>query len=190
MVCPHCARYIEDAAEKCEYCGLAIGENTLEQKVRKEVKHNFWLGLLGAIIGCLLGGGLILLASKLAGLGGTLTGMALSALVLNGYRLLGRKLPRIGVMASMALVAITVFLVDRVDWCFRIIEWYNEQAMIAGTAQIDFWGTALNFNLFLNMGVVDLTAYLTNLIFLYVFSAVGFIGTIRTIYKKHPHLAK
>ena len=189
MVCPHCGRQIADESEKCEFCGLEIVEDIPEETTAKEKKPSIILGTLGALIGSLIGGVLIILASRMAGLMGTVSTMALAALTLNLCRLFGRRLTKGTVMISMATMAVAIFLADRLDWAYRIVEWQNAQATELGVELMNVSSAFFQINAFINAGNIELSNYLTNLGFLYFFCVVGTIGTLRTISKKRKQQA-
>ena len=183
MVCPHCDRRIPDGSEKCEYCGLAIVVETAPKKV-KEKKPSVLLGTLGALIGTVLGSVLLYFACHVAGLFGTVAGMGLAFLAIKGYQLLGRRLARGGIMISMALVAVSVYIVDRLDWAFRVLDWHAQQVIETGAAQIDIYGAFTLIPMLLNNGNINLSNYLTNLGMIYVFCAVGAYFTLKDVLKK------
>lgn len=183
MVCPHCDRRIPDGSEKCEYCGLAIVTEK-EPEPAKEKKPSVLLGTLGALLGVILGSVLLYFACHVAGLFGTVAGMGLAYLTIKGYQLLGRKLARGGIMISMAFIAVAAYLVDRLDWAFRVMQWQAQQVLDTGTAQIDIFGAFTLVPTLLNNGNIDLTNYLTNLGMIYVFCAVGAYFTLKDILQK------
>lgn len=182
MRCPYCDRQIADGSEKCEYCGLAIGPEE-EPEVQEVKKPNIWLGTLGGLLGALIGGGLFFLAIHLGGLLGTFVGMLLSVFVLVGYRLLGRRLTRGGIMISMALIAVTTYLVDRLDWAYRVMTWQVEQVFDTGAQQLDVFGAFTLVPSLIDTGNIDFSSYLINLAVMYVFCAVGAYYTLRTLLK-------
>lgn len=183
MVCPHCERKIADGSEKCEYCGLEIVIE--EEQVRQEEKKpSLLLGTLGAILGAALGGGLIFFASRIGGLAGTIAGMLLSYLTIHGYRLLGRRLGRGGIMISMALIAVTTYIADRLDWACRVVTWQTEQVLDTAAERLDVFGAFTLVPSLIDAGNIDFSAYMINLAVMYVFCAVGAFLTLRSVLKK------
>ena len=189
MICPHCGRNTADGWQKCEYCGFDIAPpQEAPAKKKQEKKPSVLLGTLGALIGCLLGGVLIVVASEVAGLLGSFVGMAVAALGLVGYRILGRRMTSGGVMISVAMILTTTYLADRVDWAFRVASWHNENAAAAGVAEIDVISAFMQLNVLINSGTIDLKVYVINLAALFIFCIVGIVGTLRTIYKKQREI--
>lgn len=182
MVCPHCSRRIEDGSKKCEYCGLAIAPE--EPEVKEEKKPNVLLGTLGGILGAVLGGALVFFASRIGGLAGTIAGMLLSFCTILGYTLLSRRLTRGGIMISMALIAVTTYLADRLDWACRVVSWQAEQILETGAEQLDTFGAFMLVPSLINTGNIDFSAYMINLAVMYVFCALGAFFTLRSILKR------
>ena len=183
MVCPHCDRRIPDGSEKCEYCGLAIVPESPAKK-EKEKTPSILLGTLGALLGAAVGSVLLYFACHVAGLLGTVAGTGLAFLVIKGYQLLGRRLGRGGIMISTAFIALSAYMVDRLDWAFRVLQWHAEQVLEPGAAQIDIFGAFTLVPVLLNNGNISLSSYLTNLGMIYVFCAVGVYFTLKDILKK------
>ena len=188
MVCPHCGRRTTEGWQKCEYCGLDIEIKKEPEEPKEQAapvrKPSVLLGTLGALIGCLIGGALVVVASDVAGLFGSLVGMAVAALGLIGYRLFARRLTNGGVMVSVAMILTTTYLADRLDWAYRVVEWHNSNAVAAGVEQIDVISAFMQLNLLIDSGTIDLKVYLINIGALYLFCILGIVGTLRTIFKK------
>ncbi len=172
MVCPHCERKIPDGSEKCEYCGLTIVTKS-EPEETEIKKSNVWLGTLGGLLGAIIGGLVIFGVSRL-GYAASITGMILAFCTLKGYELLGKRLTRGGIMISMALIAVTPYIADRADWACLAAEAYG----------IDFLSAFMLIPSMLNVGDIEFSAYMTNLVILYLFCALGAYGTLRATLKK------
>ena len=192
MVCPHCGRNTADGWQKCEYCGLdmEVAQEEPEKKAAPVRKPSVLLGTLGALIGCLIGGALVVVASDVAGLFGSMVGMAVAALGLVGYRTLGRRLTNGGVMISVAMILTTTYLADRIDWAYRVAEWHNTNAAAAGVEQIDVISAFMQMNILIDNGTIDMKVYLINIAALYIFCLIGIVGTMRTIFKKQREKEK
>jgi len=193
MTCPHCGRRTGDGWQKCEYCGLDVkevpaegesAESTTSESKAPAVKSSVFFGTIGALIGSLLGGVLVIIASDVAGLFGSLVGMAVAALGLIGYRILGRRLTNGGVMISVAMILTTTYLADRLDWAYRVADWHNANAAAAGVPEIDVISAFMQLNTLIDSGTIDLKVYLINIGALYLFCAIGIFGTLRTIFKR------
>ena len=180
MVCPHCDRRIPDGSEKCEYCGLEIvTEEPQEQP--KEKKPSILLGTLGAFLGAVLGCVFLFFACRNASLFGTVAGMGLAFFTIKGYQLLGKKLGRGGIMISMALIAVLVSLVNRLDWAVQIVADQAWPVINGVETELDVYHAFTLVPVLLNMSNAFFSKYMTNLVLCYVFCGVGAFFTIRNI---------
>ena len=184
MVCPYCERRIPDGSKKCEYCGLTI-VTASEQEAKEVKKPNVWLGTLGALVGAVLGGALLLLACRMGGLLGTFLGITLAFFTLMGFRLLGRRLTKGGIMISAALTVLSGYLADRLDWAYRLVEDFARYAQQTGSAeQLNLRNAFLLVPTMLNNGSLPLQTYLINLGVIYGFCALGIYLTLRKLIRR------
>lgn len=145
----------------CNDCRGRIEEalvNHQEQKLSQ--KSNLAAGLVGAFLGSLIGGVLWILIYKLgyiAGIAGAVTGIC----AMKGYEMLGKHLDRKGVIGSVIIMVITIFLANKIAWsweaydalktygwtfseCFRNLGYILEESEITGGYYADlFVGYAL-----------------------------------------------
>ena len=137
------------------------------------MKENRGLGILGALLGAMLGGGAIILLGQM-GLVSALSGVILAYATLKGYEKLGGKLSNLGIVVSFILMAVTPYLADRVSWAMEMVQTF---------VGMDFLTAFL--------AVPEVTAkeesfqvYLTDLLFIYAFTAIGAFVVVRQTIKE------
>lgn len=151
-------------------------ENAVQnQPVRRKKKssENVLLGLIGAMIGAAIGGASIILLSQL-GIIASFSGAILAVCTLLGYEVLGKELSTKGIVFCVILMVITPFIADWIDWAIYLMRDYPEY----GLSLVDSC-TMVGELLF--AGYIDLMEYLMNLGKIYLFVALGAIGTIMKI---------
>lgn len=151
-------------------------ENAVQnQPVRRKKKssENVLLGLIGAMIGAAIGGASIILLSQL-GIIASFSGAILAVCTLLGYEVLGKELSTKGIVICVILMVITPFIADWIDWAIYLMRDYPEY----GLSLVD---SCTMFGELLFAGYIDLMEYLMNLGKIYLFVALGAIGTIMKI---------
>lgn len=103
----------------CESCVSEI-EGTLreQQQVTKAQKSNLVPGLVGAFLGSLIGCVLWVIIYRLgyiAGLAGAVTAIC----ALKGYEMFGKHLDRKGVIGSIIIMVIMIFLANKIAWAWE-----------------------------------------------------------------------
>lgn len=170
MNCSKCGNPIQEGADRCEVCGHAAKEVV---RVRKE---NVIVGLVGAFIGALIGGGCIILMSQL-GYIASVSGLILAVCTLKGYELLGGKLSGKGIAISIILMLITPYLADRIDWAILVMQEWSDIGVSFGEA----FGV---IPVLIADGAIVLTDYIKNLLMIYGFALLGAFTTVRGALKK------
>ena len=128
-----------------------------------ENKNNIWLGTLGAFLGSCIGGLSILLLGQL-GIFSSIAGVILAVCTLFGFRKLGGKPAAGGLVICFIFMLIMPYLADRISWSLAIMKAF----------ETDFW-TAFTYT---HSFIADYNAYVTDLAFLYAFTALGCLGIL------------
>ena len=154
-------------------------ENKLpEYAAPVEVKapENVFLGLIGALIGAILGGASIILLSQL-GYIASISGVILAFCTLMGYRLLGKQLSTKGIVICVILMLITPFAADWIDWAIYLMKDYPEYGL-------NLVQSCVLFGELMAEGYVDMFEYVKNLGMIYLFVALGAVGTLKKQIRK------
>lgn len=192
--CEKCGNAVLPTADFCENCGQPIPKQPVETPVPETPvmetpagtavapemplpkTENVATGIVGAILGAAIGAGAILLLSRL-NIVAAISGFVLAVCTLKGYELLGGRLTTKGIVISIVLMLITPYLADRIDWAIVIMESYAEMDITFGQA----FGSV---HLLIADGAIELSNYLTNLLMLYGFTALGAFSTVKGLFKK------
>lgn len=145
----------------------------------KQVEENVPAGIVGAFLGSLIGAACIVLLSQL-GYVAALSGIVMGVCALKGYELLGGRLTGKGIVISCVVMAIMVYLADRVDWAILITREYD--AGLFDSFQI--------VPTLLELEVIDKSTYIASLIQEYLFSALGAVIVIIPAVKKLREIKK
>ena len=137
------------------------------ERIQAEMPENIGRGILGALIGGLIGAAAIVLIGQL-GYVAAISGMVLGYCTIGGYRRGAGKLSALGIAVSVVVMLAAVYLGNRMD------------IAIAASRELDLsFGQA-----FAGMHeLVDADAYRSNLITLYLFSAIGAVPAAFSAHK-------
>lgn len=83
-------------------------------------KENVLLGAVGALLGALIGGAVALFIARL-GYVAVAAGLVLGICTIKGYEMFARKLSRKGILISVVLMVVTVFLVNQIDLAMEVV---------------------------------------------------------------------
>ncbi|EFM31245.1 hypothetical protein [Streptococcus mitis] len=83
-------------------------------------KENVLLGTIGALLGALIGGAVALFIARL-GYVAVAAGLVLGICTIKGYEMFARKLSRKGILISVVLMVVTVFLVNQIDLAMEVV---------------------------------------------------------------------
>ncbi|MBQ7064722.1 MAG: hypothetical protein IJM90_07530 [Firmicutes bacterium] len=125
-------------------------------------------GAVGAFLGALIGGGAIILFSRL-GLVSALSGVAMGFCALKGYELLGGKLSTKGIIISAVIMLAMVYLADRADWAITASQYFKGMSFFDAFRLIPEM---------IKAGNIDSSKYTGNLVMLVFFTALGAVPTI------------
>ena len=170
MNCEKCGAIIPDGDEICLNCGYTAGQ----KKVHRN--ESVLAGTVGAFIGALIGGGCIILLSQL-GYIASVSGVVLAVCTLKGYELLGKNLSKLGVLICLALMLVTPYLADRLDWAIVLMQEFPEYNMTIGEA-------FRYVPILVEEEAIELGEYLKNLLMIYGFTLLGAISSIINAFKK------
>ena len=157
-------------AKVCEHCGVETAATAIGVELEKP--ENVVTGTVGALLGALIGAIVIILFSRM-GLVASVSGIILAVCTLKGYELLGGKLTKKGIVIAVLLMAVVPYVADRIEWAFIVLE----QAQSEG---LD-WTFGECFQVIPQMieeGYIEKDVYATNLVKLYVFTAVGVLASL------------
>lgn len=184
MECKKCGQPIAAGTTVCEHCGQVLDEpvvtpaqsETVTPAAPVQKQENVLTGTVGALIGAVIGAAAIILISQL-GYVASISGLILAVCVIKGYELLGGKLGIVGILICLALVLVTPYIADRIDWALAIMDAYKDEGV--NLAQAFAAVPAL-----VEDGAIDSAIYTENIVKLYIFAALGGFGTLVGMFKK------
>lgn len=182
MNCPICGELLPENAKFCGKCGNAISsempaveESPVVETPVVQKPENVFTGIIGALIGAAIGGGAIILLSQL-GYIASLSGLVLAVCTLKGYELLAGRQSVKGMIICIALMLITPYIADRIDWAIVVAREFAAEGVTFGVAFAAI--PAL-----IGDGI-ESAEYIKNLLMIYGFTALGAFGTVRGLFKK------
>ena len=176
MICKKCGQEIPANAKVCEHCGVETGAAAIGVELEKP--ENVVAGIVGAFLGAAIGAVMILVLSRM-GRVAAISGVVLAVCTLSGYRLLGGKLTKKGVVIAVAMMVGVPYVADRIDWALVLME----QAQAEGLN----WTFNECFQVLpqlLEEEILDKNVYLTNLLMQYVYTAIGVVAYLVSDKKK------
>ena len=175
--CPVCGTEAPDSARHCDYCdNMFVFES---DPVPEKKRENIPAGILGAMIGAVIGGAAIILVSRL-GFVASLCGVILAVCTMKGYELLAGSMGKAGVVICLALILVTPYLADRLDWAIVLMMDYKQQYAEALPVNVAF---ALVPDM-IREGVIGMSDYVATLVKLYIFTLLGGVGSLIGALKK------
>ena len=165
MVCPKCGAILADDAQQCQYCGKQI---PAKADIKEQKPENVLAGTFGALLGAILGGGVVLLLGRL-GYVATLSGIAVVYCTMVFYDLFAGRKAKKGLAICLLLIAVTPYIADRIDWALLLMK--ESGVMTFGEAFVrvpDMIGDA-----------IVAKDYFVHLLMLYGFAVVGAGGALK-----------
>lgn len=157
----------------CQDCEADMrGKFAVASSQNAKKKENVVGGIVGALLGSLVGVICIVLLGQL-GYVAALSGAVMAVGVLKGYELLGGRLTKKGIVISVAIMLVMTYVGDRLDWAIRLLR--------------DGGGADAGYNVFecyrlvsfaIEKEMIEMSAYIGNLVLLYVFLLLGAVPTI------------
>ena len=167
MKCPKCGELLPEQAKFCDRCGESL------LPAQEEKPENVLRGILGALLGALIGGGMVILLSRLGKIA-TLSGIAISVSVVELYDLFAGRKPRKGLWICLLIMALTPYIADRIDWAITLMKESGVMTFGEAFALVpDLVGDA-----------IDAGTYGKNLLLIYAFAAAGAVDTFRDLFQK------
>lgn len=158
----------------CQDCYNAkssmAGQN---QQMENQKKENLVGGIVGALLGSLVGVIAIIILSQL-GYVAAISGIIMAVCTLKGYELLGGKITKKGVIASVIVMLVMVYVGDRLDWAI----------VVSRELGMDFFTSFRAVPILMEEGMIDSGSYTGNLAMIYLFTAIGAVPTILGHLKK------
>ena len=184
MNCPYCNTALEENATVCSNCGASLTQGQqipetqppVQEPVKPEKPENMLTGIVGALLGAVIGAGVIILLGQL-GFVSALSGFILAVCTLKGYELLGGKLSVKGIIISLVLLLVTPYLADRLDWAIVIMQEFSAEGVTFGEAFAAV--PAL-----IEEGAIVQSEYIKNLLMLYAFTILGAFSTFKGLLPK------
>lgn len=140
---------------------------------QEEIKENVFLGIIGAFVGSLIGAICIVLLGQF-GYIASICGVVMGVCALKGYALLGKRMSVKGLVISIILMIIMVYLSNMVSYGLAVAEVF-EVDKITGISAV---------HMLLGEGAIDSGYYFKDLIMLYLFTALGAVPTIKNYLKR------
>ncbi len=171
MKCSNCGAEIKEGEQRCQYCGNAVNNiqnNVYANQNVEEKNENVVLGVVGAIIGSLAGAVAIILLSQL-GVVASASGLAMSFCTLTLYEKFSGKLSKKGIIICILIMLVVTFLAENLAISIQI-------------AKQSRYSTFYVFkNFFQLISYADVVGdYIMDLVLVYVFTAGGAFGIIKT----------
>lgn len=177
MFCHHCGNALRDDAQFCPNCGTPVyspqaprSEATETPAPPREVQENMPLGILGAVMGAVLGGVIMILFDQLE-IYSAFVGFVLAICTLRGYEYLGRKRSTAGTVICVVLMLAAVYIANTVTWVLVILESYAD-------FNLDFRESLELFYILLFNGSIDFGMYAQEVLTLLGFTAFGAVATL------------
>lgn len=182
MICENCGTTIPEGNTSCAFCGQAVSAANQTQATAQAQTtaivtppvENVVTGIVGAILGATLGAASIILLSQL-GYVAALSGLILAVCTLKGYELLGKTLSKKGLIICIILILVTPYIADRFDWAILIQKSLSEYTLGEAFMMVPEY---------IEVGAIEMSDYLLNLVMVYGFAALGAFSTIKDVIRK------
>lgn len=148
---------------------LAIENQSYDQQ-----NENVIGGIVGAFVGCLIGGAVTLGIAQL-GYVSFVSGLVMGVCTIKGYELLGKKLSKLGIGISIFFMLVMILFVHQLDWAILVTKEVGTDVF-----------TAFSYftNYLLSGGEVHYTYWL-NLGLLYLFTGIGAYSMVHNALGNH-----
>lgn len=150
----------------CREC-FAAGSSAADLKAQAQSRkgENVLGGLVGAFLGSLLGAAMIVLLGQL-GYVASLSGLVMGVCTVKGYELLGGRLTKKGVVISVVLMLLMVYVGHRLDWALLVASEFDA-GLVESFQAIPY---------LYSEGIFE--GYISGLLIVYVFTALGAVPAI------------
>ncbi|MFT4107934.1 MAG: hypothetical protein QM657_19475 [Lacrimispora sp.] len=153
----------------CDHCFSDHCETAAVKEVQQnQKKENLIGGIVGALLGSLIGVAVIILLGQL-GYVAALSGLVLGVCSLKGYELLGGRLSKKGIVISIAIMLVMVYIGNRADWAISAANYFED---------LDVFSAFQLIPVLLEEGYLESGVYYGDLAMVYIFTVVGAVPTI------------
>lgn len=159
-LCPDCGMKIEAAAGQA-------------QQEIAETHENVVAGVVGALLGSVLGGVVIILLGQL-GYVAAVSGIVMAICTLKGYELLGKKSSVKGIVISCVIMLVMTYVADRLDWAIAVSQAF----------EVDVFTSFRAVPQLITEEIIESSDYYVSLFKVYAFLLVGAISQI-VVYAKN-----
>ncbi|MBR0163530.1 MAG: hypothetical protein IJQ12_02525 [Lachnospiraceae bacterium] len=189
--CEHCGQPVEtmsynikgNTAFLCQPCFAGVSnEMARAQYLEANKKENVVGGIVGALFGALVGGIAIVLIAKL-GYVAWISGAIMGFCGLYGYKLLGGKLTLKGVIISVVMMVLVVYLANRVYYAIELQQAVARELGKSAASRFGFFEAFRTIPELLKEDRDVNSAYMRNLIMCYLFTALGAVPTVMQVIK-------
>lgn len=168
-------RMLNSYFQLCEECEAGIRNNlTIMSQQEQQKRENIIAGIVGALLGS-LGGVLCIVVLGQLGYVASISGVVMAIGVLKGYEKLGGKLTKKGVIISVIVMLLMIYVGNQLDWA---IKYYTNGGSDYGLNIFECYRLVPALVFKISREAVRV-AYIRNLVLLYVFMLFGAVPTIR-----------
>ncbi len=170
----------------CDFCAQDIASAiTVEGAAIDAKKENYAAGFVGALIGALAGVACIVLLGQI-GYVAALSGLVMAICVLKLYEKFAGKTTTLGFIICVIVMLVMTFVGKKLDWAITI---YREIGKEFG---VNIFECYRAIPAMIAEEVIDIVAFVMDMIFCYLFVLLGFIPTLVTSIKsrKAPAISK
>lgn len=152
-----------------------LSDSTINTKMSEQTnqtddkEENVVMGVLGAIVGSVIGGILIVLFGQL-GFVASLSGVVMGYATLAGYKRLGNKIDKKGIIISIAIMIIMTYLASRINAAILIKR---------ELPYMDAFEVFKNLPNLIKYGLIKGNVYYGNMAMTYLFTALGAFSSIK-----------
>lgn len=142
-----------------------------QEEQRNQIEENIVAGSVGALAGALIGVAAIVILGQL-GYVAALSGIVLAVCTLKGYEMLAGSLSKKGLLVTVIVMLLMVYIGNRLDWSISMANYYADATVFESFRALP----AL-----IREGYLQSSGYYGNLALVYLFTAVGAIPTVRNM---------
>lgn len=169
-------RMVNSYFQLCEECEAGIRNNlTLITQQEQQKRENIIAGIVGALLGS-LGGVLCIVVLGQLGYVASISGVVMAIGVLKGYEKLGGKLTKKGVIISVIIMLIMVYVGNQLDWAIELLTKAGGADNGLNLFECYRLVPTMVFELFREE---LMSSYIMNLVMIYIFMLLGAVPTIR-----------
>lgn len=159
----------------CDYCfNQDEPHETTPQAIQTTEKNSLTLGIIGALLGAILGGAVIVALYQLSYVA-SISGLIMAFATIKGYTLFGGKINLRSVVIMVVIMVIATYLADRLNWAIEIAQYFKVTVMQAFKYVHE---------------IIDAKELIKNLGVLYLFVSLGAVPTLYRLIVQPPHSKK